>query len=189
MFKNRIFPNYDRMSFVDVGLVVEISVDAGKSVDVVEICVDSVVTGSVGTEGRLQNVVGTEDDMQHFLDSILCDLDFPAATAQASAVAMALHIVHTNSFVGCGGSFLGNHKQQDINNKCTMTVQRLHGVSAHRQHDANIWSPAGPPRAHMFAPNIRSSPNRSSLETRAACPPQTLRAPTAFPCLPALLHL
>ena len=69
------FPDCDLMSFVDVGPVVEISVDIGKSVDVVS----SEFVDSVGTEGRLQNVVGTEDgkqvflDMRSFLDMTLCD--------------------------------------------------------------------------------------------------------------------
>ena len=63
------------MSFVDEGPVVEISVDIGKSADVAS----SDFVDSVGTEGRLQNVVGTEDgkpvlhDMQGFPDMASCD--------------------------------------------------------------------------------------------------------------------
>ena len=105
------------MSSVDVGNSVEIGFVGFEGME-------SVVMGSVGTVERvegpadsIQTVVGTEDDMQHFLDSILCDQEFPAATdcnrkrqptalataaatAQASAVAMALHTVHSNSLVG-----------------------------------------------------------------------------------------
>ena len=51
------------MSSVVVGPVVEISVDIGKSVD----GVSSDFVDSVGTEGRLQDVVGTEDGKQVFL--------------------------------------------------------------------------------------------------------------------------
>ena len=63
-------PHYDCMSFVDVGPEFESSADIGKSVDIAS--VDFV--DSVCTEGKLQNVVGTEvgkqvfHDMQEFLD-------------------------------------------------------------------------------------------------------------------------
>ena len=72
--------------------------DVGSSVDIGTVGfegMDPVVMGGVGTvemvEGPadvIQNVIGTEDNMQHFLDSLLCDQDFQQ---QQIVIASASH--------------------------------------------------------------------------------------------------
>ena len=60
---------------------------------------------------RDQNFVGSSDEHKPATASAVASA---SATAQASAVAMALHTIHSNSFVGFRGSDLGNRGERDI---------------------------------------------------------------------------